>query len=75
MAHTSTSRSLDMLSMAPRLPLIAALAIRVADVVTVWDQRRRTRKALKDLDKHILWDIGITEHQAQKEARRPFYQP
>ncbi len=29
-----------------------------------------TRKSLKDLDDHILDDIGVTREQAQAEARR-----
>lgn len=34
---------------------------------------RRQRSALADLDAHALRDIGLTEAEARREARRPFW--
>ena len=33
----------------------------------------RQRRALAALDAHLLADIGCTSQQAQREARRPFW--
>lgn len=56
------------------LPLFSALALRMAIVVAVWDQRRRTRRALGQLSDHQLRDIGLSYGAATTEARRPFWQ-
>ena len=32
---------------------------------------RRQRRALRDLDPHLLADIGVTEAEARREAVRP----
>ncbi|MBV2361108.1 DUF1127 domain-containing protein [Thalassococcus sp. CAU 1522] len=55
------------------LPVLAGIALRVAVVLAVWSQRRRTRIALADLDAHMLRDIGIEPEIARAEARRPFW--
>ena len=34
---------------------------------------RRERRALGDLDPHLLKDIGLTAHEARREARRPVW--
>ena len=70
-----TSQSLALLAASPRLPLLAAVAVRFAGVVTQWDHRQRSRKALAALDDHMLDDIGVTYAQARKESRRQFWQP
>ena len=54
MARTIPADNLYMLSTADRLPLIAAVFIRAASVVTEWDRRSRTRQQLKHLDKHLI---------------------
>ena len=33
----------------------------------------RSRKALSDLDDHLLRDIGVTEEEARREAKRPVW--
>ncbi len=73
MTRTLQNQSLSQLMAAPRLPLVAALAIGFARVVTTWDTRHRTRNSLKHLDNHLLEDIGVTPAQAYKEATRPFW--
>ena len=39
-----------------------------------WNHRRHERRALAELDDHLLRDIGIDRHQAQIEASKPFWQ-
>lgn len=36
--------------------------------------RHHTRAALHELCPHLLRDLGLTEGQALREARRPFWQ-
>ena len=38
-----------------------------------WSERSRQRADLRDLDEHLLKDIGITRQQALDEANRPFW--
>ena len=40
-----------------------------------WLSRSRERRALIDLDDHLLRDIGVTREEAQREAAKPFWQP
>ncbi|SLN38535.1 hypothetical protein ROJ8625_01775 [Roseivivax jejudonensis] len=52
----------------------AALALTVAVTLVKWSERRRTRRALADLDDHLLDDIGLDRWTAHAEARRAFWQ-
>jgi uncharacterized protein YjiS (DUF1127 family) len=36
-------------------------------------ERQQQRRALRELDRHMLRDIGITPEQAQTEGRKPFW--
>ncbi|WP_171176296.1 DUF1127 domain-containing protein [Ruegeria sp. HKCCD8929] len=74
MTRAMPARSLMLLNASPRLPLIAALAVRFAATVTTWEQRRRTRVNLSRLDDHLLADVGLTRGQARHEAHRRFWQ-
>lgn len=74
MTRTMTAQTLSQLTSSPRLPLIAALAVRFAGLVTQWDQRHRTRNALKKLDDRMLNDIGVTYREARIEVARRFWQ-
>ena len=38
-----------------------------------WDGLRRQRKALSELDDHMLNDIGVTRDEARTEAQRPVW--
>ncbi len=73
MTRATQTTPMMLLTQSPRLPVIATLAISFAHAVTVWETRRRTRNHLKDLDDHLLADIGLTRHDARKEAQRPFW--
>lgn len=41
----------------------------------IWAARWRQRRALEDLDNHLLRDIGVTRGEADQEARLPFWRP
>jgi uncharacterized protein YjiS (DUF1127 family) len=36
-------------------------------------ERQQQRRALRELDRHMLRDLGITREQAEAEARKPFW--
>jgi uncharacterized protein YjiS (DUF1127 family) len=65
--------ALMLLNDSPRLPLIAALAVRFAATVTTWERRRRSRINLGRLDDRLLRDVGLNRHQAQEETSRYFW--
>lgn len=67
------SAHIALLNNESRLPTAAHAFIVAAVVVTKWDRRYRTRKALTKLDPHTLQDIGITSTAAQDEAGKPFW--
>jgi uncharacterized protein YjiS (DUF1127 family) len=39
-----------------------------------WIARSRQRRALAELDDHLLADIGVSAEQAVREATKPFWQ-
>lgn len=42
--------------------------------MAAWHQRARMRRALAELDQHLLDDIGLEAWQARAEAAKPFWQ-
>ncbi|MBI1206937.1 MAG: DUF1127 domain-containing protein [Azospirillum sp.] len=52
---------------------IAHLVGRWVHDVAEWRQRARQRRALLDLDDHLLEDIGMTREQAVMESRKGFW--
>lgn len=56
-----------------RIPAASVLALRVAVVLSKWAMRRRTRLHLRNLDPHLLRDIGLTPVEAEHEAWRVFW--
>jgi uncharacterized protein YjiS (DUF1127 family) len=43
--------------------------LRIGRMYARWQQRQN----LRDLDDHLLRDIGITRPQAEREASKPFW--
>ncbi len=43
------------------------------DMMTVWEKRLRDRAALRDMDSHLLRDIGLAPEDAAREAAKPFW--
>ena len=74
MSHALYPAQIALLSTQDTLPVAARWFVSAAVVVTKWDIRRRTRKALLRLDHHELYDIGLTRSQALREAAKPFWQ-
>ncbi len=56
----------------PRPPF-ASVAFAFASLVLTWETRRQTRRALSDMDAHLIADIGLTALVAQAEAEKPFW--
>lgn len=46
---------------------------RAIDRVLHWRDLARQRRALLELDDHMLKDIGLSRYDARLEARRPFW--
>ncbi len=74
MTQTLTHDALIRLNAANKLPFLAAVAVRFANVVVRWETTRRTRVHLRHLDEHLLRDIGVTRAEARTESSRLFWQ-
>jgi uncharacterized protein YjiS (DUF1127 family) len=55
------------------LPPIARVLNALTVLVAEWENRHKTRRVLRDLDPHLLRDIGVPEHLAQVEGSKPFW--
>lgn len=55
------------------LPLLTMVAVRIAVTSSKWADRARARRALKNLDPHLLRDIGLTPDVADIEANKRFW--
>jgi uncharacterized protein YjiS (DUF1127 family) len=55
------------------MPVLAHWALMVAVQLIAWDHRQRSRKALAQLEDHMLRDIGLTHSAAYQEAEKPFW--
>ncbi|MEX0312218.1 MAG: DUF1127 domain-containing protein [Tateyamaria sp.] len=75
MAHhmQSPASHLAYLTAQNRIPAASIVALRVAVMVSKWATRRRSRLALRQLDAHLLRDVGLTPAEADFEARRVFW--
>jgi uncharacterized protein YjiS (DUF1127 family) len=62
--HTSAHRP---------LPPVARALHALTVLVATWENRFMTRRALRDLDPHLLKDIGVPEHLAHIEGTKPFW--
>lgn len=75
MAHyvALPAQHMDYLNAQHRIPFSAAVALRVAVVLSQWAMRRRTRLALHQLSDHQLRDVGLTYPEAYRECRKWFW--
>jgi uncharacterized protein YjiS (DUF1127 family) len=55
------------------LPPFSRVLLRVTLVAVTWEMRRRTRKDLRKLSDHMLFDIGLDPAAALSEAAKPFW--
>jgi uncharacterized protein YjiS (DUF1127 family) len=74
MSYALSAAQLNVLNTQAKLPFAAHLAVNFAVTVTKWDTRRKSRSALKNLEPHLLNDIGLNRLSAQAEASKPFWQ-
>lgn len=74
MSATPHAAHIAFLGAEPRLAPMASFALTAAVVITKWSQNARTRRALAQLDGHLLDDIGVDPRAARREARRMFWQ-
>lgn len=74
MAVALHAAQLSLLNSQASLPKLAQFCVIAAVAVTVWDMRRKTRKALSKVEVHTLRDIGMTPGQARREADKAFFQ-
>jgi uncharacterized protein YjiS (DUF1127 family) len=58
---------------ATTLPSPAAALRQMLKAVDDWMSRSRQRRALAQLDAHLLRDIGVTAYDAAHEAAKPFW--
>lgn len=56
-----------------QLPPVPRLLVALAQVSATWDLRYKGRRALRDLDPHLLRDIGLTAQSAEVESSKPFW--
>jgi uncharacterized protein YjiS (DUF1127 family) len=68
-ASTRTRLTIDR-----RLPPLARILHGLTLVVLRWEERRRTRRDLRDLDDHLLRDVGIPPDVAWGEGQKHFWQ-
>lgn len=56
---------------------VARIVLRLPDAIArrldAMVSRRRQRRALADLDPHLLADIGLTAADVARECRKPFW--
>jgi uncharacterized protein YjiS (DUF1127 family) len=72
----SSTLPLPVVAKAP--PRLLALALFGAPAallgIAMWlRDRQLQRKALLELDDHLLADVGLTRHEAVREGRKPFW--
>lgn len=74
MAHAMTNQTAaTSLNATKALPSAAVLVKRLTVLLTTWDERRRTRLALQQMDPSLLRDVGLTDTLAAHEAKKPFW--
>jgi uncharacterized protein YjiS (DUF1127 family) len=56
------------------LPPLARILHGLTLVVLRWEERRQSRRSLRELDDHLLRDIGIPPDVAWREGQKRFWQ-
>ena len=52
---------------------MARIVLTCTDRMEAWTERRRQRRALLELNDHLLKDIGIGRGEAYREGSKPFW--
>jgi uncharacterized protein YjiS (DUF1127 family) len=45
----------------------------IADTLALWRERTAQRHRLRDIDDHLLVDMGLTRADIDRESRKPFW--
>ena len=72
-SQTASKSSLAAAFVAFTHPVDTAIA-RALDQVFTWQQRHRDRRALDQLDAHMLHDIGLSRADVEHEVSKHFWQ-
>ena len=46
----------------------------ITSTIRIWNRRQITRKALLEMNDHLLKDIGISRTEALREGKKTFWQ-
>jgi uncharacterized protein YjiS (DUF1127 family) len=58
--------------------LLACFTVAVATmggIILVWERRRRSRQALRSLDRREIRDFCLDSMETEREAGKPFWRP
>lgn len=79
MAHTINTKLLTAGSAASKpfraLAKVRRIVVNCLKIIVVWQDRAEQRHALLELNDRMLKDIGVSNVDAYKEARKPFWLP
>jgi uncharacterized protein YjiS (DUF1127 family) len=79
MAHTINTKLISAGSAAAKplraLAKVRRFTVKCLKLIVIWQERAEQRHALETLDERMLKDIGVSNVDAYKEARKPFWLP
>lgn len=79
MAHTINTKLITAGSAAVKpvraLAKVRRVMVKCLNLIVVWQDRAEQRHALSELNERMLKDIGVSNVDAYKEARKPFWLP
>lgn len=79
MAHTINTKLITAGSAAAKpvraLAKVRRFVVKCLQIIVVWQDRVEQRHALSELNERMLKDIGVSNVDAYKEARKPFWLP
>lgn len=73
LAAALTNDALATLNSTRSLPLLAVVSVKFAACLTKWVTRKRTRRALDQLEAWQLRDVGLTPDVALRETQKVFW--
>lgn len=60
-------------SLRQSLPSPVEVLLRLAELLTVWENRARERRHLAEMPDRMLRDLGLSRSDARREAEKPFW--
>ena len=79
MAHTINTKLITAGSAAAKpvraLAKVRRFTVKCMQIIVIWQDRAEQRHALRELNDRMLKDIGVSNVDAYKEARKPFWLP